>query len=548
MKADFQFESVVCNLGESRREVLNGREYIVAPATLIVGDSVLNGSDGPGLYPKEDVTADPESWNGMPLVVRHPVDENGDHVSARDPKILNEWGIGNFYRSEADGSNQKGEAWFDVLNVEAVDARLVEQGSLPILPHLESKQPLELSTGLRPNKVQKSGRTLNGTSYTWVAKQPYRPDHVAVFPPGEERGACSVSDGCGVNNMASKQTIWQKLGQMLGLTSNASTLPSGGVQLPDEALNAETICPKCGMEMVDGKCQACGYEMPKDTPVTTNGDSTMPLTKPQRAKMVYHLTTNCSCKTKPEVLNAMDDEQLEAVHNGMTLKLVVNSFKAGKGRFKPTVNAEGEGEAVPGVPWPKLAQLLGIDIDPRQDPVGFTSAMKTALDAISGKLGGEAPMPEPDEDDEPLPGDVPVTTSADLDQDEEEPMTGNHNRRRMFNERDLPAEVREDLAYARNQKHQYKVGLVKRLLANTVLGGRQARGDRLMKLTINELEDRLQDLPTDLIDNVSRVQPKVDWALAGGGAHVVNSEDAGEESHILELMTANCGQGQRATA
>ena len=72
--------------GTTRRETRDGREYIVVPATLIV-PGVLNGSQGPLLYPLDEIQRTADAWNGMPMVVGHPT-ENGKPVSARSPAVL----------------------------------------------------------------------------------------------------------------------------------------------------------------------------------------------------------------------------------------------------------------------------------------------------------------------------------------------------------------------------------------------------------------------------------------------------------------------------
>jgi hypothetical protein len=75
-------ETFAANAGPVREVVLHGREWLVAPLTLIV-PGVLNGSNGPLLYPREEVARDPQAWNGMPLVVYHPTDKLGNNVSGR---------------------------------------------------------------------------------------------------------------------------------------------------------------------------------------------------------------------------------------------------------------------------------------------------------------------------------------------------------------------------------------------------------------------------------------------------------------------------------
>ena len=54
-----------------RREMLNGREHIVAPVRMLV-PGVLNGSQGPGYYPPEEVAKNPTDWDHSPITINHP--------------------------------------------------------------------------------------------------------------------------------------------------------------------------------------------------------------------------------------------------------------------------------------------------------------------------------------------------------------------------------------------------------------------------------------------------------------------------------------------
>ena len=63
---------------------------------------------------------------------------------------------------------------------------------------LAAGRKIELSTGLfTDNEPARPGATHNGRAYGHVARA-HRPDHLAILP--DRRGACSVDDGCGVNN------------------------------------------------------------------------------------------------------------------------------------------------------------------------------------------------------------------------------------------------------------------------------------------------------------------------------------------------------------
>jgi hypothetical protein len=185
-------ELVVVNFraaGKARRTTFNGRDYLVAPMTLIV-PGVVPGSEGPLLYPLEELARNYQAWNYMPIVVNHPL-RNGRHVSAREPAILEQSGVGFVFNASLDG-RLRGEGWFDVERTRRVDAR--------VLDRLERGEPLELSTGLYVDEeAAPLGAVWNTPGgprpYRAVARN-YRPDHLAVLP--DQRGACAVDDGCGV--------------------------------------------------------------------------------------------------------------------------------------------------------------------------------------------------------------------------------------------------------------------------------------------------------------------------------------------------------------
>jgi hypothetical protein len=258
-------EIIVANLsGTSRRTSFNGRNYIVAPLSLIV-PGVLNGSKGPLLYSADEVAATVDSWNGMPIVVRHPL-VNGQPVSARRPDVLEKSKIGRVYEAKVEDGRLVAEGWFDIEAVKRVDTR--------ILNALEIGAKIELSTGLF-TEPEESKSVHNGKEYVGVAKK-IRPDHLAILP--DEIGACSISDGCGVNN--SEQGLFSRfLGWLKG---------SGQVLVANQ----------------------------QPTNEHNEGDMNK-LTEDQRKELIDNLLTNCDCATKRETatkaLNALDDAALSAL-------------------------------------------------------------------------------------------------------------------------------------------------------------------------------------------------------------------------------------------
>ena len=177
-------QHIVANFsGGVRREIRNGRHYLVAPATLIV-PGVLDGNQGPLLYPIEEIRETVDDWEGIPITVGHPT-WGGHPTSAREPGVLDRLGIGALQRPEVKGGKLIAEAWFDVVATRRVAPVIIDL--------LSMGQRIELSTGL----FSDNERAEPGAPYDFIARN-YRPDHLAILLG--QKGACSVADGCGILN------------------------------------------------------------------------------------------------------------------------------------------------------------------------------------------------------------------------------------------------------------------------------------------------------------------------------------------------------------
>lgn len=237
-------ETVVANLiaGKVRRATLHGREYLVAPLTLIV-PGVLNGSKGPLFYPADEIAKNSDAWNGVSILVQHP-NVGGTNVSARDPEVVNRQEIGRVFRVRSNGK-LRAEGWFDVEATKRIDNR--------ILGMLEAGQKIEVSTGLyTDNEPAENGAKHKGQAYSYVARN-YRPDHVAVLL--DQKGACSVDDGCGVN-------VNQALGTSTRNQDGRKSRPSNG-ELENKGDAAMAMNPVEKKAIVDGliaNCEGCGWE------------------------------------------------------------------------------------------------------------------------------------------------------------------------------------------------------------------------------------------------------------------------------------------------
>ena len=179
-------ERFVVNFGGAavRREKLEGRDHYVAPAAMIA-EGVWEGSGGPLFYAGEDLGGSSPSWNYKPIVVYHPKDKDGRHVSACAPNVLNTRKVGVILNTRYDGK-LRAECWFDIERTKAVDGRIITA--------LEANRPLEGSTGVFVDNDGTAGE-YNGKPYVGRAGN-FRPDHFAVLP--DQKGAYSVADGGGV--------------------------------------------------------------------------------------------------------------------------------------------------------------------------------------------------------------------------------------------------------------------------------------------------------------------------------------------------------------
>jgi len=183
-------ETFIANLsGKSRKEILNGIEYVVAPITMMV-PGILKGSQGAMYYPESEIKKHVEIWNNVPVTLNHPY-KNGKTASAREPSVIDSQGLGRIFNTKFAKGKLVAEAWIDIARASKRDSRVVDA--------IMNGNKMEVSTGLYADRDEVSG-THNGQPYNGIVKN-FRPDHLAVLP--DETGACSVADGCGL--MANKK-------------------------------------------------------------------------------------------------------------------------------------------------------------------------------------------------------------------------------------------------------------------------------------------------------------------------------------------------------
>lgn len=185
-KSQIYLMTVNLDAAKLRHDQMEGREYLVAPMVMLT-EGVHQGNNGPLLYPPDELSKTPVTWNHKPIVVYHPK-ENGVGVSACSPHILTSRKVGVVMNTVWDDENKrlKAEAWFEKDRLNKVDDR--------ILPILEKGEPMELSTGVFSDNEDTAG-IWNDEEYVGIARN-YRADHLAVLP--DQIGACSLKDGAGL--------------------------------------------------------------------------------------------------------------------------------------------------------------------------------------------------------------------------------------------------------------------------------------------------------------------------------------------------------------
>lgn len=231
-------ESFIVNISGQgvRRVTENARKFLVAPATILVADQVLNGSKGKLFYSANECGRNPGAWNKVPLVLNHPVDANGRPDRARLPDgtlnraVIEKTGLGEVRNDNWDGKHRNVEAWFD--------EEATRNKAPDVYAALNKNQSIELSTGLfTEDRPVANGTSPQGDYYSHEVVD-HTPDHLAILP--DQVGACSRQMGCGVNNAescpvaATYNRNWPQ--------SKRDAAPSGDFAGPDQSfpISAQT--------------------------------------------------------------------------------------------------------------------------------------------------------------------------------------------------------------------------------------------------------------------------------------------------------------------
>lgn len=188
--------AVYKNKQESDYEVLltvhQEKPHYVVPVVMMV-EGVHNGSRGPVYHTINELGKIPEAWNGIPVVIDHPEDEEGGSISANSPTVIDNRSVGKVYNTKVEGTRLVAEVWLDEDKLNNI--------SPDILEDITNNKLVEVSVGVFSDEEIVEG-DWNGEHYTSIAHN-YRPDHLAILT--ECVGACSCADGCGLRVNTERQ-------------------------------------------------------------------------------------------------------------------------------------------------------------------------------------------------------------------------------------------------------------------------------------------------------------------------------------------------------
>ncbi|AZU97943.1 hypothetical protein [Vibrio phage LP.1] len=149
----------------------NGR-WVLSSIPVTVDNDVMNGV----YYPESENKLGINTYIGRPVTLDHPLDENGNPVSAMSKNGLMEHFSGGAIVA---AYNHQGVNYMDVEFKEALLA--AQDGGEYYINKLKNKEPIGVSTGLTFIGNEESGVAANGKEYSMTAKGQIG-DHLAMLP------------------------------------------------------------------------------------------------------------------------------------------------------------------------------------------------------------------------------------------------------------------------------------------------------------------------------------------------------------------------------
>lgn len=102
------------------RKQFDGRSHLVVPVTILVEGVHVGMSAERIFYSSEVLSHIPQKWDDTATLEDHPLDENGNAVSANSVSVQESKVIGRLYNSHFDNNGLKCEIWIDENKAKAV--------------------------------------------------------------------------------------------------------------------------------------------------------------------------------------------------------------------------------------------------------------------------------------------------------------------------------------------------------------------------------------------------------------------------------------------
>lgn len=195
------------NKSSITRESQNGVEHIVVKSVTLPDDIVMNG----GLYPAEEIEKGYKSLERTLAPVEHPVNQNGEFISAHDPFAIHNFHAGAF---NVNVSRENGKVYVE-KHINVQEANRTDRGKrlLDRINELETSEdprPIHTSVGvfLEVEELDQPKTNAAGEQYDWVARGMVF-DHDAILLDSQAAAPPSKGVGIGVNKSGAKVDVEQ---------------------------------------------------------------------------------------------------------------------------------------------------------------------------------------------------------------------------------------------------------------------------------------------------------------------------------------------------
>ena len=139
-----------------KRKTVSGKNYVIVPVVMML-EGVHSGSAGPILHTATALSASAQSWNGTPVVIHHPQDENGNFISANSTGVTVFGDVKNFRWED---NKLKGDAWLE-------ETKLIAHYPL-VLNMLSNGTAVDVSIGAYTTELIEAGKW-NGEIYYYTS-------------------------------------------------------------------------------------------------------------------------------------------------------------------------------------------------------------------------------------------------------------------------------------------------------------------------------------------------------------------------------------------